>query len=287
MAATVYFERQCARRPDSDSPSGRCLEPGSFTHILTRMNKPQEPARDPGDDYRQSHLQRGATYDATIAADPFDAYMAQFERAYLLDAIPRLFPVAKPRYLDFACGTGRITQTVAPLCAEAVGVDVSPSMLAEARIKCPSVRFVEADITKSTADLGVFDLVTSFRFFGNAQQELRVAVLGALYRLLRPDGYLVINSHRNPQSLAALLNSLTGGGDHGMDLHYFKLKRLLRASGFEIVHSRPVGVWMYRHKLLQFARLGSAQSTRMEALFKHESFTPIAPDAVIVAKKAG
>ena len=100
-----------------------------------------------------------------------------------------------------------------------------------------------ADITKLEVDLGRFDLVTSFRFFGNAQQELRMAVLLALHRLLRPKAYLSINSHRNPHSIVEIFNSATGGRNQSMDLHYFKLKRLPQASGFAIVHRRPIGVY--------------------------------------------
>ena len=43
--------------------------------------------------------------------------------------------------------------------------------------------------------LGLFDLVTSFRFFGNAQDELRSSALAAINRHLRPQGYLIINNH--------------------------------------------------------------------------------------------
>lgn len=249
------------------------------------MTKPQAAGQDTAEDYRQSHQQRGGTYDATLAASPFDAYMAQFEREYLIDVIPRLFPGARPRCLDFACGTGRISETVAPLCAETVGVDISPSMLAEARSKCPTVNFIEADLTTSEIDLGTFDLATSFRFFGNAQQELRVAVLQALHRVLRPKAYLIINSHRNPQAISSLLNAATGGDNKGMDLHYFKLRKLLRDCGFQIIHSRPVGVWMYRHKLMQFADLAATGSRRRESIFKLPIFTPVAPDAVVIARK--
>ena len=42
---------------------------------------------DPAEDYRQSHLQRGGTYDANLAKYPFDAYMAETERAYLVDVV--------------------------------------------------------------------------------------------------------------------------------------------------------------------------------------------------------
>jgi len=254
-------------------------------YIRTTLTMPQmiPPASD--DDYRKSHQQRGGTYDATLAASPFDAYMAQLERQYLREIVPSLFPHKKPRYLDFACGTGRITETVSPLCAEAIGVDISASMLAEARSKCPSVKFIETDLTKSKIDLGTFDLATSFRFFGNAQQDLRIAVLQALHRALGPKAYLIINSHRNPRSLAMLFNAVTGGGDQGMDLHFPKLKRLLHSCGFEIVQSRPIGFWMYRHKLMEFADAESPRDQRRESMFKSMIFTPFAPDAVVVARK--
>lgn len=237
------------------------------------------------EDYSQSHLQRGGTYDEALASVPFDAYMAQLEKEFLLARIPILFPHGKPRYLDFACGTGRIMQTVAPLCSESIGVDVSETMLAEAQMKCPSVQFLQADVTRQDVDLGSFDLITSFRFFGNAQQKLRVAVLEVLHRLLKSDGYLIINSHRNPRSLATMLTRLSGGDYAGVDLHFSGLKRLLRSTGFEIVTTKPIGVWMYRSKLMQDVNADSAHARKMESRFGSALFTPIAPDAVIVARK--
>lgn len=237
-----------------------------------------------GDDYRSSHLERGGKYDATLAAAPFDAYMAQLEQKHLRAMVAKLFATDKPRYLDFACGTGRITATVAPLCAESVGVDISSSMLEEAKSKCPSVRFVHADLTKADVDIGSFDLISSFRFFGNAQADLREAVLRALHRLMRPNGHLIINSHRNPHSIAALLNAATGGSPSGMDLSYFKLKRMLRRCGFEIVKTQPVGVWMYRSSL-QATLHDTARAERLEKTFGHALLTPFAPDAIIVARK--
>lgn len=238
---------------------------------------------DAADDYRQSHLQRGSTYDARLAMTPFDAYMAHVEREHLLRIVPALFPAAKPRYLDFACGTGRITQSLAPLAAETVGVDISPSMLEEARRKCPKVRFVEADLTRGAIDLGQFDLVTSFRFFGNAQDELRHSVLHVLHHLLRDGGYLVLNSHRNPHAISAALLRLAHI-DQGLDLTYFKLRRLLREHGFAIARVYPIGAWMIRTKLKE-ADPASARARRLERIFGHAALAPIAPDAIVVARK--
>jgi ubiquinone/menaquinone biosynthesis C-methylase UbiE len=247
------------------------------------MTKRSTPVIDDTDDYRTSHLERGGRYDSVLAANPFDAYMTQLEKDYLAEVVPTLFPSARPRCLDFACGTGRITEKLVALGGDIVGVDVSPTMLDEARKKCPSVRFVQADLTKTDVDLGTFDLISSFRFFGNAQDELRVAVLGRLHQLLRPGGYLIVNSHCNPHSIAAILKRLSGL-EHGFDLHYFKLKRLMREQGFEIMSKRPIGVWMFRSRLMN-ADPASTRTKRLERAFGHPALSAIAPDTVLVARK--
>jgi ubiquinone/menaquinone biosynthesis C-methylase UbiE len=235
------------------------------------------------EDYRLSHQARGSSYDGVLAAAPFDSYMARLEKQYLQGCVKTLFKDARPRYLDFACGTGRITQTVAPLCAEAVGVDISDSMLEQARRKCAGVRFVHADLTRSEVDLGHFDLATAFRFFGNAQDELRETVLHALRERLRPQGVLILNSHRNPHALSSLLQSMTGESD-GMDLHYFKLRSLLQRHGFHIEEARPIGVWMYRSRLLN-QNHAPDRAARLERRFSSPWLAPIAPDVVVVARR--
>lgn len=250
------------------------------------MTKIDKAGADTGDDYRLSHLQRGESYDATLAAAPFDAYMTRVETEHLRRIIPALFPAAAPRYLDFACGTGRITGVVAPMCSESVGVDISPSMLEQARRKTPGAAFVHADVTRADVDLGTFDLATAFRFFGNAQHDLRLAVMKTLHRVLRPGGYLIINSHRNPHSLAMLLHAATGGGSAGMDLHWFKLKALLRDCGFEVAQVHPIGAWMYRSRL-QGREHDPKRAAVLERRYGHAIFAPFAPDALVVARKLG
>ena len=105
------------------------------------------------------------------------------------------------------------------------------------------------ELTRTDIDLGQFDLVTSFRFFGNAQHDLRLAVMKTLHRVLRSGGHLIINSHRNPHSLATSSHAATGGSFGGMDLHYFKLKSLLRGCGFAVVQLYPIGAWMCRYSI--------------------------------------
>ncbi len=236
------------------------------------------------EDYRDSHASRGASYD-TILSAPFDAYMDKWEGLYLAQVLARLFPAPIPRYLDFACGTGRITQRVEPLALEACGVDISESMLSIARGKCHSTRFVCTDLTRNDVELGLFDLITSFRFFGNAQDELRAAALAAINRHLRKGGYLIINNHRNPRSLRNIAHRATGGPDAGMDLTHAKLRELLRKHQFEIVHQHPIGCWLYRSKLVTAEVLESKRADKLERLFRYSWLTSISPDALLVAQK--
>ena len=209
--------------------------------------------------------------------------MAKWEAQYLREIVPRLTR-GRGRYLDFACGTGRITATVAPMMAESVGIDISDSMLVVARQKCPSTRFVCADLARQSVDLGLFDLATSFRFFGNAENDLRAAVLGSISRLLRKGGHLIINSHRNPHAIGSLLQTLKGGA-HGMDLTYWKISRMLRDQGFRILSARPIGFWVYRSRLRDERTLTSAGAAIAEKTFRHRIWAPFAPDCILVAQK--
>ena len=234
-------------------------------------------------DYRQIHLDKGGAYDATIASQPWDAYMARWEASYLRQIVPELVN-GGGRYLDFACGTGRITAIVAPLVRESVGVDLSESMLTEARSKCPATRFLRADLTREDIDFGQFDLATSFRFFGNAEPELRQAAMAVIAKRVRPQGFLIVNNHRNPHALGSLIAGLNGS-HHDMDLTHREFERLLAESGFRITHVRPIGFWIIRAKHRHSPLLEREFPATAERLFRHRLWARWAPDCVIVAQK--
>lgn len=236
------------------------------------------------DDYRKSHLERGQDYDATLGESAFDDYMARVEAQRLEHVLTRVLPQKARRYLDFACGTGRVTRQVEEHVGESVGVDISASMLAEARRKCTRSTFHEADLTREPLALGRFDLVTSFRFFGNAQDELRVSALRALNGLLEDGGYLIINNHRNPNALQARLHRLTGG-EHGMDLTPKKLRRMLREAGFEIVWRTAIGFWIWRSALAQEGLRSVTPQALRERMFSGSFWTRWSIDSILVARK--
>lgn len=250
---------------------------------MDRLDGSREGA--PSSDYRTSHLEKGTTYDNALGGSALDRYLASCEKRLILTLTSRLFPGGIPRYLDFACGTGRIAAILEEYARESYGIDVSETMLAEAHRKCRRTILTRIDITRERLRLEPVDLVTAFRFFGNAQDELRVSALGAIRESLRPGGYLLLNNHRNPWAVRNLLLRLSG--DRSVeDLHYRKLRRLLVQAGFELVRTYGVGFWLVRARLVRDPILDSRAAGLLEPISRIRPLGPFCPDAVILARKA-
>lgn len=148
-------------------------------------------------DYRQSHQDHGDAYEEELKTSKFLHRQWEIERASLaLILNVQLRDKTRPRYLDFACGTGRIIEFCEDYMNESIGVDVSPSMLEVARNKVRRAELLCHDLTASIPpELGKFDVITAFRFFARAQPCLRTEVIEVLTRLLKDDGILIFNNH--------------------------------------------------------------------------------------------
>lgn len=88
-------------------------------------------------DNQRGYDQWAATYDSdpnsTVAADDL--------------AFPRRWSALRGRrVLEVGCGTGRHTRRLVEQGNSVVALDLSAEMLARARARCPSVRFVHGDI---------------------------------------------------------------------------------------------------------------------------------------------
>jgi ubiquinone/menaquinone biosynthesis C-methylase UbiE len=234
--------------------------------------------------YRESHLECGGHYDQAISDDPFSAYMDRRESVLLTAFIQAEFHGEIPNYLDFACGTGRISARVEPFARQAWGVDVSQSMLQSAAQRLTKTTLIRGDLTRENIDLPPMDLVTAFRFFGNAEDEFRREALTALNRVLRPGGWLVLNNHRNPHALSNMLFRLTGG-QHEMDLTMPRMQALLAEHGFSVRLMVPIGAWLFRDALVRQDVLASSWADRLEAMTRLSLLAGIAPDIFIAAQK--
>jgi SAM-dependent methyltransferase len=157
------------------------------------------------DSYRVSHL--GAEKARAYDDDLWDPRAAKgldwlIEQRLLADVLRTCVPPGPRSTADFACGTGRVLEFLSRRYDSPVGVDISPDMLALARDRCPRATVVLGDVTANPALApGPFDLITAFRFFLNAEPELRSAVLAWMRGALRPGGFIVANFHLNPVSL--------------------------------------------------------------------------------------
>ena len=162
-------------------------------------------------DYRNSHTADGYgdSYHAAFDDFPHRKYLWEVERKLLDKIIGGHFSGKVKSLLDFACGTGRIIGHVEPYCEEATGVDISAAMIEVAKKGVTKANIVQADLTKDNVFEGKkFQMITSFRFFLNAQKELRYEVMEKLASLLDDDGFVVFNIHNNTSSITNRISKL-------------------------------------------------------------------------------
>jgi SAM-dependent methyltransferase len=111
----------------------------------------------------------------------------------VLADVQRLAPGFRPRRaLDFGCGVGRLLIPLARRAREAVGVDIAPSMLAEARANCERLEIGNVTLAPSDDALsaveGTFDFVHSYIVFQHMPVKRGEAVVRELVRRLEPGG---------------------------------------------------------------------------------------------------
>ncbi len=102
--------------------------------------------------------------------------------------------------LEIGCGTGMILKEIAPFARKAVGLDISPGMLAQAHARGLSV------VVGSATDLPFsdesFDTIYSFKVLSHVE-DIRKA-MGEVARVLRPGGRAALEFY-NKHSLRYLI----------------------------------------------------------------------------------
>ena len=243
--------------------------------------------------YRESHLHKGRDYHETFSAIPYRSMIWCLEQRLLSRIVRDHFVDDVPRYLDFACGTGRILGFLSPYCRSVVGVDVSTSMLDVARCVSARIDIIEADITKDDQLGGQeFDLITVFRFFPNAEPELREEALGALVRHLSRNGILVFNNHKNSGSLRFRLGAAKrwaiGGGAMAHDrrtMSDLDARTLVSRAGLHIDRVYHLGVLPLSDHMTWLPR---GTMTSIEGALSRVPFVePLAQNLIYVCRRAG
>lgn len=225
-------------------------------------------------DYRTFLQQedRAKRYEQKYSGDSHENRVWYLEQGYLDELIERHLGDRPIRYLDFACGTGRVIAFLEPRVRSSTGIDVSASMLELAASKVADSTLICGDPTADPGLIpGPYDLITAFRFFLNAQDELREAALRALHGALADDGLLVFNIHGNRWSLrlpGVLVRRYVlrqTSPNRLNSLSFPKMRRLLARQGFRVVEVRGYGFLPQRlHRLVgvRVAGLLEALGTR-------------------------
>ena len=132
---------------------------------------------------REGYAAWSATYD--LPGNPLVSAEEPVVRA-MIDA------AAAGRALDAACGTGRHTKYLVEKGFDTTGIDCSPEMLEQARVKVPQARFELGDLTAIPFATGSFDLALCALALDHAD-DLRAPV-AELARVVRPSGRVIIST---------------------------------------------------------------------------------------------
>lgn len=93
---------------------------------------------------------------------------------------------------DVGCGPGRVTVLLAGYGLDAVGVDLSPGMIAHARQAYPQLRFeVGSMLELDLPDGGLGGLLAYFSII-HLPYDRRPAAFAEFHRVLAPGGYLML-----------------------------------------------------------------------------------------------
>ena len=202
-------------------------------------------------------------YD-TVIYDPgsYDTFIWELQKPVLRSLMARSSEKSGgARYLDFACGTGRIIAAIEDLVGGSFGIDTSPQMATYAQAGLSRSTVVCGDLL-ADRDLvpADFDVITAFRFFYNTEPDVRVRVMRALAQhLAGPEARLIFNVHANATSTDSLTSAYkrVRGWGQPTTTTYGAVQRLVEGAGLEIEACYGFGLWphrVYRSRLAGFAK---------------------------------
>ena len=220
--------------------------------------------------YRNSHtsFEISSTYDAKFKYRVDSLIWDDFVKPYVRSILKKSAHSKSDKYMDFACGTGRLLKLGNSVFGHASGIDISKNMLSVARKRVPNAKLYCLDVTREDSkEIGEFDCVTMFRFLKNAEPELREEVLRWLYSHMPKGATLIVNNHGNSSSLQGLVTRLAFWLPDELKnlLSRRETQKLLKNAGFDVVScegfrilpslfGRPVfGRWL-QSKLERFCR---------------------------------
>jgi ubiquinone/menaquinone biosynthesis C-methylase UbiE len=137
--------------------------------------------------------------------------------------------------LDLGCGPGQIAAIAIAAGMQAIGIDISPNMLAVARRRVPLGMFLRADARALPLTAASCRAAAAFYLLHHLPSAALSSVLAELHRVLEPGGTLVIATHlgTGPQWVSSEWHGITERvaiACYGKD----ELAARVAAAGFDI-----------------------------------------------------
>jgi SAM-dependent methyltransferase len=130
-----------------------------------------------------------AFFDAHAASDEYDVFAPQANEK-LIDAFVRLSGLgAGARVADLGCGSGVFTELLRRRGYSAVGIDISPKLVAVGRAKYPGLELLEGDAENLPFAAGSLDGVLLSGLVHHFPDPRRLAA--EVSRVLKPGGRFV------------------------------------------------------------------------------------------------
>jgi SAM-dependent methyltransferase len=96
---------------------------------------------------------------------------------------------------DIGCGPGHVAAYLASLGADAMGIDLSPGMIAEAKSRYPSISFQVGDMLDLKMDAGFLSGIVAFYSIIHLNRDLLQTAFGEMNRVLRSGALLLVSFH--------------------------------------------------------------------------------------------
>jgi SAM-dependent methyltransferase len=117
------------------------------------------------------------------------------------------------------CGPGHVAAWLAGRGMAAVGIDLSPAMIAVGRREYPGVEFRQGDLLELPAADGEFGAAIAFYSVIHVEPGELPRALAEIHRVLRPHGLFLVSFHAGSQT-----RHLDEWWDHAVDIdfHFFE-----------------------------------------------------------------
>jgi len=195
----------------------------------------------------------------TKTADAFAKFAVRDSVDVLAEKVEFAKPLAHERVLDVACGPGAFVLAVAPRVSFAVGIDLTPEMLRQARQFQTEKQVLNAAFARADAEClpfpdACFDLVSCQHAFHHIPKP--EPVLLEMVRVTKPEGRVLLLDPLAPESDAKfeLYNHIERLRDpsHTSSLRLTTFLSIFEEHGLEVVRQslrrrpRSFNQWMQR-----------------------------------------